>query len=596
MIIGQSPSIKSLTYDPLERFPYEIWQDCFQLAIYDTVYGPLPYLAVSTKWNETILHDPAFWTKIIIDDGEDQDARIYTFLYLSQPRLIDVEYRANNGFPRVMEGYSPRIRSIKDSATIFNTNSPGNLWTTLDPERARDDIPSFPEIKTLIGMSHHTLSRSFVLACPNLKIIRSIGVNISYEPCLSSTIQEATFSEVRPDNLLKIKGYGHIRSLALRSPLWLTAGDEQERRTSIAAWSTSLKLLATTIVPQLESLRIQLPLDSFWGLIQALSHFSQLRTLILDLILDRTILKDHSISPLHLQRLKSLTLNFDSYGVATRSESTSRQIDAVLHSFVKEDPLQNLEDLQVFSFIPCDASLLGSLLQSAINAESINVRVNALNIAFSDDIPPIKPNLKLKVLSLYPPSLLNYYDVPNLVELKITGLTRADILPRINFRLGLQIIKLDVPGWIFDTSHIASSQETPIRKHRYVKLSSKMSPGILNQFSRLEEIHLNSGGPFRAIDREVTDSLLVELLRSDGICPRLYTIRFRAFPRWEPLFEMMRQRITQTVQQITCLGFPVLPHIYLLRRLVQLLGGTSTVHTTRNVDEIIYRRRSCGIL
>jgi hypothetical protein len=360
-------------------------------------------------------------------------------------------------------------------------------------------------------------------------------------------------------------------------------------------WSASLRLLAATIGPQLESLRIQLSLNSFWGLIQALPHFSRLRTLALDLLLDRTILKDHSISPLNLHHLKSLTLNFDSYGAATHSESTSKQINAILHSFAKEDPLQRLEDLQVFSFIPCDISLLGSLLQSVINAASINVRVNASEMAFLD-IPPIKPNLKLKVLSLYPPVLLNYCDAPNLMELKITGATTIDVLPWIRFRIGLQTIRLDVPGWIFDTNHIVSSQATLIRRHKYIKLSSKMSPGVINQFLWLEEIHLSSGGPFRVIDREMTGGLLIEMLRSEGVFPRLHTIKFQEFPRWEPLFEMMRQRITQNVQRITCLGFPVLPHIYLLRRLVQLLGGTSAVYTRRNVDEIIYKRRSCGLL
>ena len=78
------------TRDPLVRLPYEMWLQCLSLAIHDFATGPLPYLAVSPDWSETILSSPILWTQITIDDGEDEEARVHTFLHLSAGQLLDV--------------------------------------------------------------------------------------------------------------------------------------------------------------------------------------------------------------------------------------------------------------------------------------------------------------------------------------------------------------------------------------------------------------------------------------------------------------------------------------------------------------------------
>jgi hypothetical protein len=81
------------TMDPLIRLPYETWLQCLSLATRDSVAGPLPYLAVSPHWSETILSSPALWTKIILGKGEDEEARLHTFLHLSASLLLDVVRR-----------------------------------------------------------------------------------------------------------------------------------------------------------------------------------------------------------------------------------------------------------------------------------------------------------------------------------------------------------------------------------------------------------------------------------------------------------------------------------------------------------------------
>lgn len=584
--IGQSLSAKSPTYDPLERFPYEIWQDCFRLAISDAAHGPLPYLAVSTKWNETILHDPSFWTTIIIDDREDQDARIYTFLCLSKTLLLDVEYRGYNGFPEVMDGCASRIRSA------MQLTSRSSLSQCLEEWLNSRHIPSFPEMKTIISEYSYRLSRALLLACPKLSIVRRGIVEMADEPYLSSTVKEVNFTRVDHRGLAKIVHRTDIQSLGLicppRPPL---DENEKEVSTQIVGWPAALRSVAISLGPQLQSLHMELSLDIFWGFVTVLPDFSQLHSLKLIFYKIPEATNDAYISPLHVQRLKSLTLhfNFGDSGIPEGDKSAINATNAVIRSFVKERPLKNLEDLQIISSSPFDASLLGSLFQSTVNIKSINLW--ALGY-YDPDLISTNHMLALEALIVYPPDLLHYFDPPNLKELKIPG-THGILPPRpIRINLGSEIIKLEVPGWIFDVNSAPSSLETFTLKHRYIQLASSISPGIIKRFAFLEEISFQNSFD----DREVASEFLMEMLRNDGSCPRLHTMKFRTSPPWELLFEVMRRRMTENVHRITRLTFPVIPHIYLLRRLVQLLNGASNVYTTRNVDGIISRRRSCGYL
>jgi len=236
------------TFDPLERFPAEIWQECFRLAISDDAHGPLPYLAVSTKWHETILDVPSLWTTIIIDDGEDQDARIYTFLLLSKTLLLDVEYKGFNGVPGIMEGCTSRIRSITSRwhSLKFLAEWPNSGHT-----------PSFPELKTLMRQSKTVLfsnlsmlSREFLLVCPKLSIIHWVGVKMADEPYLSSNVREVNFTRVDHRSLSNIVHRTNIQSLGLTCPPWPSLDeDEQEANAQIAGWHAALRSVAISLGP-----------------------------------------------------------------------------------------------------------------------------------------------------------------------------------------------------------------------------------------------------------------------------------------------------------------------------------------------------------
>jgi hypothetical protein len=76
--------------DPLTELPYEIWARCIKLAVHSQPTGPLAFFAVSQKWQRELLDSPALWNQIWIQNDEDEMARIWTFLHLSEHSPLDV--------------------------------------------------------------------------------------------------------------------------------------------------------------------------------------------------------------------------------------------------------------------------------------------------------------------------------------------------------------------------------------------------------------------------------------------------------------------------------------------------------------------------
>jgi len=77
--------------DPLDALPYELWTVCIAFAIDGQEVGPLPFLAVSRRWERLLLETPTLWTQVYIQNGEDEIARISTFLHLSTGSSLHVE-------------------------------------------------------------------------------------------------------------------------------------------------------------------------------------------------------------------------------------------------------------------------------------------------------------------------------------------------------------------------------------------------------------------------------------------------------------------------------------------------------------------------
>jgi hypothetical protein len=77
--------------DPLVVLPYELWLLCISFAIGGRLSGPLELLMVSSPWATLLLNSPSLWTQIYIQNGEDEMARIATFLYFSKRRSLHVD-------------------------------------------------------------------------------------------------------------------------------------------------------------------------------------------------------------------------------------------------------------------------------------------------------------------------------------------------------------------------------------------------------------------------------------------------------------------------------------------------------------------------
>jgi hypothetical protein len=72
------------------HLPYELWLECMQWPILDSANSPLLYMSVSHQWENLLLESPSIFTTIVVNDGEDELARIHAFLHLSAGHPINV--------------------------------------------------------------------------------------------------------------------------------------------------------------------------------------------------------------------------------------------------------------------------------------------------------------------------------------------------------------------------------------------------------------------------------------------------------------------------------------------------------------------------
>ena len=75
----------------LDALPYELWTSCIAFAVDGKEAGPLPLLLVSKRWERLLFETPALWTQIHIQNGEDELARICTFLHFSKECPLHLE-------------------------------------------------------------------------------------------------------------------------------------------------------------------------------------------------------------------------------------------------------------------------------------------------------------------------------------------------------------------------------------------------------------------------------------------------------------------------------------------------------------------------
>lgn len=182
--MGHSRSTQFAEYDPIQRLPYDIWTKCVKFVIGNSSAGPLAQLAVSNHWNLALIGAPSLWTTIVIEDGEDELARIHTFLHFSHNSLLDIVYRKSADLLRAtLENNAFRIRSISGNtakqgfyAVLYNINS------------------VFPFLE-IIDNPDEFIPHDFLRYCPILTIIRAKLGTAAIE-LISPRIQEAHFTRV----------------------------------------------------------------------------------------------------------------------------------------------------------------------------------------------------------------------------------------------------------------------------------------------------------------------------------------------------------------------------------------------------------------
>jgi hypothetical protein len=117
--------------DPLQVLPNELWSLCMEFAIAGRLAGPLEYIMVSRDWGSAFLNSPSLWTQIYIQNGEDEIARISTFLHLSKQCQLHVDVMTvlpTVDSLRLVAGHISRVGTIvirpgaSDTFGAFHTN------------------------------------------------------------------------------------------------------------------------------------------------------------------------------------------------------------------------------------------------------------------------------------------------------------------------------------------------------------------------------------------------------------------------------------------------------------------------------------------
>lgn len=569
--MDRSPLAVPAVHDPIRRLPYDVWISCIKLLIADSAAGPLHYLMVSGEWDQALFNSPSLWTRIIIENGEDEEARIQTFLHLSQDSLLDVFYRHPIPIDRlrvILETNTSRVRSIILNDT-YGKGEPVVSGMTC----------SFPALRVFSGFS---VPRNILVGCPNLAIIDS-RINMEEHELLCSDIQEVIISGVRAKDIPIIAQKSEYRALLLDIDLPKMQTDNP---LGIEDWINHLSYLSTHLCSSLQRLSITITPKLLSAFSVQVSLLHQLHTVNLEIFLESEERSVKAFSTEGLGHIRNLSLSFRYHD---GSKNYSMALGRILEALTKDRALQNLEHLSLTSPTSrCSHSQLGSCVQSAVNARTISVDFPPFppidSLASSSASNSIPMN-RLEHLSLGPPLILDWISAPNPIVIKWDSIRKPITLPtrrQFNFIVGKW---MDADNMLGEMD--LSLQEALLRHCHTITFRKWNDLCSISMLSMLTDVYL--------VDkkRQVTSSdFLDTLLQSPKLCPYLQTIRMFSYPYWELLYAFMRQRLVGNVSTIKKLMFPALPCTYLLSHTTRLLRGDPSMSTASDVDVIIFQRHS----
>ncbi|KIM28043.1 hypothetical protein M408DRAFT_24069 [Serendipita vermifera MAFF 305830] len=135
--------------DPLRVLPSEIWSYCLEFALYKRPAGPLELMAVSHAWDVFLLTSSILWRHIYIRNGEDETARVQTFLELSTNYPLDIDITTILPDVKVLHLLEPHLPRVH---TIAIRPFKPHLITAIYGEQWRQSVAyiltqSFPRLK-----------------------------------------------------------------------------------------------------------------------------------------------------------------------------------------------------------------------------------------------------------------------------------------------------------------------------------------------------------------------------------------------------------------------------------------------------------------
>ena len=195
--------------------PYEPWLECLAYAVVDSPEGALPWLAVSTCWQETILSSPDLWTNIIIDSGHDEISRFQTFLALSGHRLLHVRITR----PRYSEEVLRCVLKEGHRIASFCTLELDSAWARGLAGPFTSEASVYPELEVLEVPWKHledTYKTSIWKLCPKVSKLGPLVWSAEREAELPETLQEFRLPIVYPNQAYSFSHRGsYLRSLDL---------------------------------------------------------------------------------------------------------------------------------------------------------------------------------------------------------------------------------------------------------------------------------------------------------------------------------------------------------------------------------------------
>jgi hypothetical protein len=167
--------------DPLTELPYEIWARCIELAIHSQPAGPLAFLAVSQNWQRELLQTPALWTQICIQNDEDETARIWAFLHLSESSPLDVFVTTVLPTTDSLQLIKPHLSRVKTISIRSNTpHPPTALYAEQWRQAASNVMATFSDQLAPWNATDYSCSGRRIGVKPGVYHVATMQFSISY--------------------------------------------------------------------------------------------------------------------------------------------------------------------------------------------------------------------------------------------------------------------------------------------------------------------------------------------------------------------------------------------------------------------------------